>query len=435
MAYKRRKRKHWLTGALVERQLLGACIMDVEQYADVRASVTDADFVDARHVAIWRALDRLFVANQQIDPLTVFHSICGDDNSAAVEVDYVLELSEDVGQTLAVPAWAREVAVTAAARRTMQRLAALEDGAEFATPSEWLEAVAAFAKDGANAPHVSVAVEPIATVVRRLMDQASGAAPAKPAKVGIQWLDALYTAGLANGVHVIGGRPGQGKTALATQMTVAIAEQRRGTAFFACCEMDNDKQGQRFASQQSGIPISAIGDGRLFGDWLRQYQETLAHLHDLPIEMLDGDFTIERICMEATRIAASPDGLAVVVVDYFQRIQTCVKGDRRLDELVSISTQLADLSRRLKVPVIVLAQLNRAVEANSRNPQMSDLSDCSQLEKDAHTILFPMLPHKMGMSSDPSEAVFFMVKDRGGPTGKTEPGDIVWDGKCVRFQS
>lgn len=416
-----------------ERQLAAHASIGTDGFATVRTMIGPDDFTDPRLGAVWRAACALADTSTPIDVVTVQRQTA-IDGRATVSLDYVLALSDVLTGDAILTHHAGKLAAASAARRTMASLHALMAKAESADPIDWMQDAAAWRVDGIASQTELVAV---GEVSRRAWQSIHAAKP--PAVMtGIPFLDRL-TGGLANAMHVIAARPGQGKTSLATQIAVSVARQEQakpqpGAVLFFCVEMPNEDQMLRMASQQSSVPYAAIRYNRLTASQDAEIGDTLADLSTLPLHMGDqGALSVQRIVAETLRRAQS-GRVALVVVDYYQRIRWAgQRMDRRLDELVEVSTGLADLALRARCPVITLAQLNRAVESEKRRPRMADLSDCSQLEKDAHTIIFPFLPEKIGLSDDKGEAQIIVGKNRSGETGASRDGEVRWIGAHVRF--
>jgi len=277
------------------------------------------------------------------------------------------------------------------------------------------------------------AMESIADVIQRAWAEDNGESEtASKTPTAVPWLDELLDGGYTAAMHVVAARPGQGKTSLATQIAVGVAAQGVGEVLFFCVEMPNTDQVRRLAAQVSDVPLRTITKKQHNDESLAGYRDAFSGLSALPIRMRDVNVTVQSIVAESRR-SASRGKVALVVVDYYQRIRSDSRSHSRLDELVKISTELADLARTINAPVLVLAQLNRDVEKSKRMPTMADLADCSQLEKDAYTITCPIIPEKMGMSQDKGEAIAVLLKNKSGPSGRTRDGALRWEGAHVRF--
>ena len=127
-------------------------------------------------------------------------------------------------------------------------------------------------------------------------------------------------------------------------------------------------------------------------------------------------------------------GIGLIIVDYLQLMApTSTKAsDSMVQQVTEISRSLKSLARELKVPVIALSQLSRAVETRGGKPRLSDLRDSGSIEQDADVVMFIHREDKRNPESDrPNIAEILIEKHRNGPTGKTE---LYFDEKRATFQ-
>jgi replicative DNA helicase len=127
--------------------------------------------------------------------------------------------------------------------------------------------------------------------------------------------------------------------------------------------------------------------------------------------------------------------IGLLIVDYLQLMSpTSTKtSDSLVQQVTEISRSLKGLARELKVPVIALSQLNRAVETRGGKPRLSDLRDSGSIEQDADVVMFIHRDDKRNPESDkPNVAEILIEKHRNGPVGKAE---LYFDEKHVTFQS
>lgn len=120
----------------------------------------------------------------------------------------------------------------------------------------------------------------------------------------------------------------------------------------------------------------------------------------------------------ALRRLAARHPIGLVVIDYLQLVETSGGSERRRYEQVSeISRGVKRLAREFKVPVVVLAQLNREMEKDSRRPLLSDLRDSGSIEQDADIVLFPAKQRDQDEQGDAIAIDLIIAKQRNGPQG------------------
>jgi replicative DNA helicase len=182
-----------------------------------------------------------------------------------------------------------------------------------------------------------------------------------------------------------------GKTALALQIATHAAGAGHAVGFFSL-EMPAVQLMQRIVAMQTGIAANAIRRGRLNDDQWRQLiaaREVITKLQ-LVIDDMPNGATVQGIAAAARRLHARR-GLKLVIVDYLQLVlpSEAAKRRNRVDEITEISGALKRLAKSLDVPVIALAQLNRALEAReNKRPALSDLRDSGAIEQDADVVAF-----------------------------------------------
>jgi replicative DNA helicase len=160
---------------------------------------------------------------------------------------------------------------------------------------------------------------------------------------------------------------------------------------------------------------------------LRRRRDQLA---DLPLVIDDAPgMTLAHIRTRARREAAR-QGLALVVVDYLQLVMGD-RAERRELEVAEISRGLKALARELSVPVLAVAQLNRAVELRTeKRPLLADLRDSGQIEQDADVVVLLHRPSVYDLGADPLAAELIVAKHRNGPTGSIP---LVWLSNRMAF--
>ena len=222
---------------------------------------------------------------------------------------------------------------------------------------------------------------------------------------GLEGLNAKIGGLHKSDLIIVAGRPGMGKSSLATNIAFAAAqrfirdvedgiepEKSAGApvALFSL-EMSADQLATRILAEQSGISSENLRMGKISQQEFRQLARAAGELQNLPLYIDDTPgLTIAALRTRARRLKRQK-GIGVVVVDYLQLLQGSGKGsnDNRVQEISEISRGLKQLAKELSVPVIGLSQLSRAVEQREdKRPQLSDLRESGSIEQDADIVLF-----------------------------------------------
>jgi len=223
-------------------------------------------------------------------------------------------------------------------------------------------------------------------VARTIQDPKRGLRP-----TGFDRLDRL-TGGLHHTLTILGGRPGMGKTALASAIAVNLARDGRGV-YFASLETSQTEVLRRMACCEARIDIlRAVRCELSHAEWFR-LTDAYRQLGALPI-FIDDTPAVRLVelwtkCRRA-QLALSREGhpLARVVVDYVQLMADPQPGMEREEAVGKNARGLANMARELKVTVLGLVQLKRAVETRTdKRPQLSDLRESGEFEQAARTVL------------------------------------------------
>ncbi len=221
---------------------------------------------------------------------------------------------------------------------------------------------------------------------------------------GMRQLDARMGGLQPSDLIVLAGRPGMGKTSLATNIAYNIAKAFQpevqsdgsmkavngGVVGFYSLEMSSEQLATRVISEQTEIPSSKIrrgdiseADFELLVGCAQEMQKTPFYIDQT------GGISIAQLAARARRLKRQR-GLDLLVVDYIQLMTASKKsGDNRVQEITEITTGLKALAKELNVPVIALSQLSRQVEnRDDKRPQLSDLRESGSIEQDADVVLF-----------------------------------------------
>ena len=201
---------------------------------------------------------------------------------------------------------------------------------------------------------------------------------------------------------ILAGRPGMGKTSLATNIAFNCADRMlrdardgieksvgAGVAFFSL-EMSSDQLATRILAEQAAIPSEALRMGKISREDFQQLSYASQRLAELPLFIDDTPaLTIAALRTRARRLKRRHD-IGLVVVDYLQLLQGSGRSqDNRVNEISEISRGLKTLAKELQVPVIALSQLSRAVEQREdKRPMLSDLRESGSIEQDADMVWF-----------------------------------------------
>ncbi len=233
---------------------------------------------------------------------------------------------------------------------------------------------------------------------------------------------------------IIAARPSMGKTAFSVNIaTHAALRAKKAVAYFSL-EMSREDLMVRILASEAKVHMSSLRNGRLQdSDWPRliaaagAISEAKLYVDDTP------GISPHEVRARARRLKAKGE-LDMIVIDYLQFMQLKQNRESRAVEVSEISRQLKSMAKELQVPVIALAQLNRAVEGRTdRRPMLSDLRESGSIEQDADIIMMLFRedyydkedPEKRGKST------VIIGKQRNGETGDVS---LRFEGQYQRFR-
>ncbi len=246
---------------------------------------------------------------------------------------------------------------------------------------------------------------------------------------------------------VLAARPSMGKTSLAMNIAEHVAmgkadQQPRPVGIFSL-EMSCEQLVLRMLSSHAGVPAHNIAAGMISQTSHGLLAQAADALTKAPIFLDDtGGLEILELRARARRMKKKHD-IALFVIDYLQLLHSKAHSrEGRQNEIAHISGSLKNMAKELKVPVLVLSQLNRAPEARDREgkPRLADLRDSGAIEQDADVVGLLYRPgkyrddpaHQTADSGEPPNVAYLNIaKQRNGPTGDVK---LVFREEIMRFE-
>lgn len=240
---------------------------------------------------------------------------------------------------------------------------------------------------------------------------------------GFRDIDKLTSGFHGNELIIIAARPAMGKTAIALNMAINMANSSKKPIALFNMEMGAEQLAMRMIASVGQINQGKVRTGKLeHNDWKR-VNEAISRLADTKIFIDDTPgMTIGEIRAKCRRLASEQDGLGAIIIDYLQLISGGSKyAGNRQQEVSEISRSLKTLAMELEVPVIALAQLSRSVEGrDDKRPLLSDLRESGSIEQDADIVAFlyrdDYYTKEISIDEFTSKSEFIIAKHRNGPT-------------------
>lgn len=396
-----------------EESVLGSMLIDPGVVPLVLETLTERDMVKPLNRTILQAIRRLYLDKRPLDPVTVLDTVSpGGDKAVSRYLLDLMEVTATAANVREYMALARKGARLARLREIGGQLMALgepEDALPLLRQGEEM-----LAESGRQD---EVTMEEALLRFYDRMDKPDSGLP-----WGLPFLEEYLHTGPGSFV-ILGGRPSDGKTALAIHMAFAQAKTLR-VGFFTL-EDDKDEAFDRLVAAQTGVQLRSILSHKLSQQEYRQVEQQANDLtaHGLDIIEAAG-WTVEQI--EARAMVRRFD---VIYVDYLQLIAPSSKGrTTRADEVADISRSLARMARVHNIMVVGLSQLSRpADKAKRREPVLADLRESGQLEQDAKAVMFIWREDETRSDSPRNLS---LQKNK---TGRLKTWPLEFDGSTQRF--
>lgn len=233
----------------------------------------------------------------------------------------------------------------------------------------------------------------------------------------IDSLNTFTTGWLPGQMITVAARTGVGKTVLAVNSATAAARANKSVLFFSL-EMGSDEIQDRIYSSISSVPMKELKQGNLSDeskDWLK---ESVEEFKDLKIAIdTDSELTVDDIRAKAVKKAQSEEGLDFIIVDYLQLIRPNGKFGSRQEAVQDVSRKIKRLAKQLEVPIMILAQLNKAKDDEDNMPRMDDIRESYAIAQDSDIVVLLHRPKTDTDAVDPKTFVI-LEKNRNGESEK-----------------
>ena len=430
--------------AEAEQAVLGSMLIDSRCVPEVVGILKPDDFYSKANADIFQTIYSMFNYSMVIDPVTVLeqmrvNGLYNKDSSP----DYVLELMNITPTAANVKEYSEIVRGKALLRSIAEAgdeisNLALEGAGAAMDILEAAEKKIYGLRKGSS----SGGLEPISKVLVTVYDNLSAAAAEGSSIPGLSTglidLD-NFTMGLnRSDLILIASRPGMGKTSMALNVALHVAQTSKKTVGIFSLEMSREQLCLRLLSGLSHVNSKKLQTGRLSNtDW-EVLAKAAAVLGGVDLRIDDNpSVTVADVNAQCRRI----QNLGLIVIDYLQLMQSAggngsgsYTSENRTQVVSDMSRMLKIMARELDVPVICLSQLSRANESRTnKRPMLSDLRESGAIEQDADIVMGLYRDDYYNKESDrPNVAECIVLKNRRGETGTIE---LRWEPEYTSFSS
>jgi replicative DNA helicase len=415
-----------------ESSVLGAILIDPEAMLTVSELLRPESFYEPAHQTIFEAMVELYEERQPIDAVTVTNNLKksrklqGVGGAAAIaELTNTVSTAAHVGQyaKLVAEAALRRVMISAAGQLSELAFDETKQAQDIMDLTE--QTIFGLSQQSNRQGFIPIK-ETLAESFERLDELQKSGEDLRGLPTGFNDLDTLLAGLQKSNLIILAARPGMGKTAFALSMARHNAITAHKKVGFFSLEMSKEELVDRLLVAQSDIDAWKLKTGRLDQQDFMKLSEGMGVLAEAQIFIDDSPgLSIFEMRTKARRLMMEHQ-IDLLVVDYLQLAHGRTK-DNRVQEVAEISQGLKNIARELRIPVIALSQLSRAIESRGEKvPQLSDLRESGSIEQDADVVMF--LYRK---DDDIRESVSIKVaKHRNGPVGDV---DLFFRGERMKF--
>ncbi len=423
-----------------EKSVLGAILIDPSSIHLVGEFLRGEHFYVPAHQQIYSCMIALFEKQQPIDVITLKNQMSKDGFLKQIGgVNYLSEILNAVPTSAYVENYAHIVKDHYAKRKIIELSSRIVEKAfdEKADTKSLLDEaetdIFALSQDNLHRDFIPLK-EILATSFERLEEFSKNTGELRGVPTGYRDLDNKLAGMQASNLLILAARPGVGKTTFALNMALHAAIQAKKPVGFFSLEMSKEELVDRLLVGQADIDAWKLKTGRLNDAEMRALTQAMGELAEAPIYIDDTPgISILEMRTKARKLKAQHD-LQFIVVDYLQLADAGKKFESRVQEVSFVSQGLKNLARELRIPVLALSQLSRAVEQRGGSrPQLSDLRESGAIEQDADVVMFIYKEEDQSedlLDSSKRVMKISIAKHRNGPTGEI---DLMFRGDRVKF--
>lgn len=404
--------------ASAEESVLGALLLDKDAVIAVAEFLHSNDFYEERHQEIFECCIELYEERTPVDVLTVSERL--KKRKALKRIggaSYLTELVNRVPTAAHVEHYGKIVKNAAVKRMLMTsatRLVGLSLD-ESVSADELLDKAEAeiFSLSQRHLARTFTLVKnALAESFDRLDELHKQGSGLRGVPTGFKDLDDCLAGMQKSNLLILASRPGIGKTSLALNIAQNLSVKYKQPVGFFSLEMSKEELVDRLLVAQADIDAWKLKTGKLDEDDFTKLSNAMGELAEAPLFIDDTPaLSILEMRTKARRLQVE-SGVNLLIVDYLQLARSR-QLENRVQEVSEISQGLKNLARELKIPILAISQLSRAVEqrGGQKRPQLSDLRESGSIEMDADVVMFLWREDE----ENPENIVLDIAKHRNGP--------------------
>lgn len=424
-----------------ERSVLGAILIDSSAINLVAEFLKPEHFYDPSHQLIFQSMLSLFEKQQPIDIVTLVNQLKTEGNLKKIGgKSYLSDLIDTVPTSANIEKYGQIVKdhytkrkLIEISSRTVEK--AFDEQAEVKKLLDGVETeIFSLSQEHLHRDFIHLR-EALAESFERLEELMKSGGQFRGIPTGYEELDKKLAGFQPSNLIILAARPALGKTSFALNIAANVAIKNKFPVGFFSLEMSKEELVDRLLVSAADIDAWRLKTGRLSDEDYQRITEAMGELSEAPIFIDDTPgISILEMRAKARKLRARND-LRLLFVDYLQLADAGRRFDSRVQEVSFVSQGLKNLARELKIPVIAISQLSRAVEQRgTKKPQLSDLRESGSIEQDADVVLFLYQEEESEDLLDQNKRLVkvSIAKHRNGPIGEI---DLLFRGDRVKFYS
>ncbi len=412
-----------------ERSILGAILLDDKAVLAVFEILKPQDFYLDSHRRIFENMLQLMNISRPIDLVTL-----QDELQRANELEsvggaaYLASLTDGLPRAMNIEYYAEIVREKSTLRRLIQisnetMALSYQDEESAQEILQHVEtAIFDIAKQQFRSGFSSIS-HVVGDVFKQIEELSNRKVPITGLETGFADLDRLTLGMHPSDLIIVAARPGLGKTSLCLNIAEHVAIRKHKAVGIFSLEMSKEQLVRRLLCSEARIDAHRVNTGYLSKEDWRHLSRASGDLSETKIFIDDAaSISVAELRTKSRRLSLE-HGLDLIIVDYLQLMAgSTQRYENRTQEISQISRGLKGIAKELKVPLIAVSQLSRAIESRTgehRRPQLSDLRESGSIEQDADLVLF-IYREDANNPNDESkglEAELIISKQRNGPTG------------------
>jgi replicative DNA helicase len=415
-----------------EQSVLASILIDEEAFIRVSDYLQIETFYDRSHQLIYESMLELYEQREAIDVVTLTNQLKKNDTLKRVgDTSAIVKLSNLLSTAANAESYARLIKEYFIKRQLITISGNLSelafDGSKSAQDVLDIAESKVFKVSQSHSARDFIPLkDTLVESFERLDELQKSGGELRGVPTGYKDIDDLLAGLQRSNLVILAARPGMGKTALSLNITQNIAVKYRKKVGFFSLEMSKEELVDRLLVSQADIDAWKLKTGRLNQQDFLKISDAMGVLAEASLFIDDTPgLSIFDMRTKARRLMSEQD-IDILVVDYLQLAHGRTQ-DNRVQEVSEISQGLKNIARELRIPILALSQLSRAIESRGeKRPQLSDLRESGAIEQDADVVMF--LYRK---DEDIREQVTLRVaKHRNGPLGEAE---LYFRGDRIKF--